>query len=218
VAVQAAPSGAEVRLDGGSAMPAPASFRNVVAGSHTVRVTRTGHVAAEHSFEFSGQRDTLLQIALRAAPVVPPAPSTGIFAMKLDPRGDVYLDGTQVGFSADSVRQVVPEGDHTYLVRSPITGKKTFGPTRFRIGPGQTQTFYAMDRGYLLVTSEGGPPADIVVDGKPTGQKTPAVLKLDAGMRKVSLVLDGFRVKEGERFARVSPDASDTLSFTLVPR
>jgi serine/threonine protein kinase len=131
IQVRTTPSGADVSLDGRNAGTTPLTLRDVARGTHTVRVTRDGYVAAERRVVVSATRQspsvTIALARVRAAerpagrpsaPATPArsaaasAPQSGSLTVDSRPTGaNVFVDGKLVG-TTPLVVEKIDVGEH----------------------------------------------------------------------------------------------------------
>ena len=93
ISVTSSPSGATAVLDGASSQLTPCTFNNVVPGSHTIQVTRSGYSPWSTTTTVSAGRNTQVYASLS-----PLQPATGSIYVTSVPSGaSVYVDGTYYG-------------------------------------------------------------------------------------------------------------------------
>jgi len=93
ITVTSSPSGATAFLDGASSQLTPCTFNNVVPGSHTIQVTRSGYAPWSTTTSVSAGRNTQVYASLS-----PVQPATGSIYVTSVPSGaSVYVDGTYYG-------------------------------------------------------------------------------------------------------------------------
>jgi len=93
ISVTSSPSGATAVLDGASSQLTPCTFHNVVPGSHTIQVTKSGYSAWSTTTSVSAGLNTQVYASLSAL-----QPATGSIYVTSVPGGaNVYVDGTYYG-------------------------------------------------------------------------------------------------------------------------
>lgn len=93
ISVTSSPSGATAILDGASSQLTPCTFHNVVPGSHTIQVTKSGYSPWSTTTSVSAGLNTQVYASLSSTP-----PQTGSIYVTSVPSGaSVYVDGTYYG-------------------------------------------------------------------------------------------------------------------------
>ncbi len=176
LAIDAAPAGGEVLIDGARAGVAPLTVSSLTPGEHVVQVRRAGGA--------SERRITVVAGAVTA--LVFDAPTVGVtgwISLSLPFEVQVYEGTTFVG-SNQGERILVGAGRHTFdLVNESL---------RFRsqhtvvVGPGQTARLAVeVPRGALSVNAQ--PWAEVVIDGRSFGETPLANIALTLGAHDVML-------------------------------
>jgi serine/threonine protein kinase len=120
--VRSSPQGAGVSLDGRSVGTTPLTLRDVAVGTHVLRVTHQGYIAAEQRVRISAaQPAQSIEVELAAArperpaaqaPAVAPVPKAGSLIVDSRPSGArVLIDGRLVG-TTPFLLDEVSVGDH----------------------------------------------------------------------------------------------------------
>ena len=134
------------------------------------------------------------------------------------PAGEVGIGREQ---QSGTARFDVPPGDHEVTFTHPTYGSKR---TRVRLAAGESKEltcfFEAKVRvGTRLAAGEGPAPfATVWVDGRNTGEFTPAVLTLGPGRYRIGVRREGYETLEPERTITVEPsfqEISEGLTFLI---
>ena len=138
----------------------------------------------------------------------PAKPTTGAARVTSIPRGaKVTVDGvSNDAWVTDFTAKDLKPGSHEFTI-----SKDGYVPQKMvqNITVGNTATFTAVlvVQGAVVTVNSDPDGANIVLDGKPTGQQTPADVKVDAGSHKIMVRKPGFReentmvdLKDGESY------------------
>jgi serine/threonine-protein kinase len=207
------PAGATVFIDG-ERQPQRSNtvFEGVGAGTHRVRVQRSGYRAQEKRVTVSAGEQATLAFSLEKLP-----PRTGTLEIKAQPFASYYVNGKLEASNVARTTVTVPAGKHEVRIVHPAFDPHVWSSVD--VAGGQTTTleysFLAQTPGNLRVTS-GGIWAKVFLDGKDTGKTTPCVLEgLSPGSHRVRLARAGFTVDGGERVVEVKGGETGQVDFTL---
>jgi serine/threonine protein kinase len=138
-----------------------------------------------------------------------PAPSaTGRIVIEVDPRGDIYLDGRQLGQLQSQAQTEVDTGSHTIRVENSTSRQKAYEESvRVEVGETINRTFrftFPATQPQIKTEGEvriGSRPrgADIYIDGELQEQKTPYTFHLPPGLH----VFRGVLLMNGEELERI---------------
>lgn len=93
ITVTSSPSGATAVLDGAQSMVTPCTFHNVVPGTHTIQVTKSGYQAWSTTTTVEAGRNTQVFASLTPATQAPGS----IYVTSVPAGAGVYVDGTYYG-------------------------------------------------------------------------------------------------------------------------
>jgi serine/threonine protein kinase len=140
--------------------------------------------------------------------VTPAAAATGRIVIEVDPRGDIYLDGRQLGLRQNQAQTEVDTGGHTIRVENSTSRQKAYEESvRVEAGETVSRTFrftfpalqpQARADGEVRIGSRPRG-ADIFIDGDLQEQKTPYTFHLAAGLH----VFRGVLLVSGQELERI---------------
>ncbi len=203
LAIDAAPAGGEVLVDGVRAGVAPLTVSSLAPGEHVVQVRRGAGTIERRVAVVAGTVTSLVFEAPSAAGV------TGWITVSLPFDVQVYEGSTYVG-SNQGERILVGAGRHTFdLVNESL---------RFRsqhtvvVGPGQTARLAVdLPQGALSVNAQ--PWAEVVIGGRSYGETPLANIALPIGTHEVTLRHP--TLGERRELATVRLDAPNRVSVDL---
>jgi hypothetical protein len=156
--------------------------------------------------------------AVPTQPTVPAVPAIdGFLSLTSTPSGaDIAIDGRPIGEKTPHTAPLMP-GPHTIKLtlvgyqdweeRAQVTGGSTTNVHATLIPP-PTLT------GFLSVTSSPAG-ADIAIDGRPIGEKTPNTMPIDPGSHTIKLTLSDYQDWTGS--AHVTGGSTTNVHATLIP-
>jgi serine/threonine protein kinase len=219
VTVRTVPTGAQVSIDDLTARRDPGRFDNIRAGVHRARASLSGYGDVEQAFGLSGQRDTTITLRLTPSNVASGG-ATGVLNVWVRPAGTILLDRAPYRADVESL-VVVLQADREYLVglQPRWGGRGDFVSEPVRLKAGQSRVFGYDFRGSMSrydVSSTGGPPAEIVLDGKPTGLQTPNTIYTGSGTHRFDLSVEGWKTHEGTQTVKLKGGQAQAITFTLA--
>lgn len=214
VRLTSSPSGAVVYLDDVRQGTTPLTLPEVPAGSVAVRMELDGHEPFR----------TTVDVAAAETQTVPGTltPLMGALRIQVRPWGNVYVDGELVRSEVDAaVTLPLAAARHTIRVEHP-----SFGTWRETIAiPPTPDAPHALvvdftrtiDVPITAVDVQGEPVlnAAIIVDGEPTGQVTPALVSLRAGLHRIEVRADGYVMAAGALEMNIDAPVTDPVQLRL---
>ncbi|PAP76525.1 serine/threonine-protein kinase [Rubrivirga marina] len=154
-------------------------------------------------------------IESRPAPAEPAAPRTGTARVLVRPFGDVYIDGRRLarGTNAPVTADLAP-GTYTVRATHPEFGELT---ETVRVRAGETADVRLQFATPAEVTVVSDPNnAEILLDGRPTGRYTPAVVTVPPGRHTIGVERDGF-APASQTVTVEAGRAPSRITLTLSP-
>jgi tRNA A-37 threonylcarbamoyl transferase component Bud32 len=201
------PPGATVMVDGKTlAETTPTAYRGATVGSHTIMLRKSGRADVERQVQLGADERVAIDVAL-------PAAQHDLEVRTMPPGAVVYLDGTPMAGRTPAVLTVSDDDFHE--LRLELSG---YEPVVHALKPEMRNdklTFNLVlekhGRGTLLVEANG--PADVWIDGSPSGFVTPTVgILLAEGDHTVELrttgahgVLRKVKIRRGESLRLTLP-------------
>jgi len=216
VTIRTQPRGGMVSLNGSPSRREPAKFEGVGPGQHVVRGRLGGSDDRQQAFALTGLRDTTILLRLGAEPIEGPTATLVVWAR---PPADFYVERELRGSGLDSIRVTVPanKDQHVHIREtSPWFGISATNTVRAK--PGEVKYVgrdFTTDGGRVDVDTPGRPGAEVLVDGRPTGRRTPATLYVSSGQHKIHVQVEGWKTREGEQTVRFKGGQARQFSFTL---
>jgi len=216
IAVTTDPTGAKLYLDGAAqAKRSNATLDPVAAGSHTVRVEKSGYVAQERQVEVAADQTANMSFRFQ-----PSADAAGTLVIRATPWATYYVDDKLEGTpNSLSARIQVRPGVHIVRAVNANFDPKVWN--NVRVDPNATVTletnFLTNTVGRLKVPSPGTW-AYIIINGANTGKTTPfEFADLKPGKYVVTLQRDGFTVEGGAQNITVLGGETAVANFKLRP-
>lgn len=210
LAITSSPSGAVVVINGKLSGKTPTNGAALPPGTASVAITMEGYDAVTADIDVSAGRTAAMSHTLK--------PRDGIIKLHIVPRGDIFMDDSLVVSRAEGLHTLMasPEA-HRVSVRHPA-----FGAWERAVVPryDQAQLFVVdfTQTAMVDVTSfdENGVfvPAEIWVDGRPTGQFTPMTVEAPIGMREIEVRADGYRSTGAIRL-NIEADNEQLIEFRV---
>jgi hypothetical protein len=217
VTARSQPAGALISLDDGTPRRDPARFEGAEPGPHRLRASLPGFADAVASFGLGGTRDTTL--TLRLDPLG--GANTGTISIWQRPAGTVLIDRVVRYTDVESVTVALPAG-REYLIGLQPTWASAFVSEPIRVEAGRVKPFgydFRKSLGRVEVSlADPRQTADILLDGKPTGLKTPGTLYVGSGSRHYDVSLDGWKSLEGVQTFKLKGGQVRALTFTMERR
>jgi hypothetical protein len=207
IVVQSTPGGAKIFLDGANTgKTTKATLKNVAAGTHTVKVEKTGYDPEEQTVTVTANRTVNVSFTLEGYGKIKVTSTPG--------SAKVYLDGSDTGKTTTCTLDRVVAGTH--IVKAEKTGYITQEKT-VNVVAGKTATvnFELKQIGKIKVNSTPTG-ATVYLDGSDTGEVTNCTLEdISPGTYAIKVELDGYETQEKNVTV---PDSGGTVtvSFTLV--
>lgn len=115
VKVSSIPSGAKLVFDNVNKGTTPVTVQNVLAGSHTISLTKDGYFEYDADIAVSGGKTTTLSVPL--VPITPPANGT-LFVNSTPPGAKVFIDEIFAGTTPATFKNITPV-DHVVTLSIP---------------------------------------------------------------------------------------------------
>jgi hypothetical protein len=215
--VTSSPSGASVYLDGSYKGKTPKTITGVSAGSHTIKLSKSGYKDYTRTRSVKAGKRTIINANLRQA--------TGSIDVTSTPSGaSVYLDGSPKGTTPKTITGV-SAGSHTFKLSK--SGYKDYTGTT-SIKAGETKRINANLRqatGSISVASSPSG-AYVYLDGYPKGTTPKTITGVSAGAHTIKLSKSGYKdytrtrsVKAGETISINANllQAIGSISVTSTP-
>ncbi len=194
------PEGAEIVINGkDTGFKTPNTIRNLAPGNYEITCKKSGYEPAVRNATVKEGQILEITLHLKKKEMV------GYLSIVSDPGGaEIIIDGTDKGIKTPNMLKLKP-GEYTLVLRK--TGFEEF-TKKIKIKDGETTKVSAIltkiPRGKLVINSnpEG---AEVVIDGRDTGRKTPFEGFFYAGKHSIELILKGYErytlkteIKEGK--------------------
>ena len=206
IKVTSTPGGAKIYLNGSSAgKSTPATLTKVAAGTHTVKVTKTGYDTEEQTVTVTANKTANVTFTLEGYGSIKVSSTPGA--------AKVYLDGADSGKKTTCTLTHVVKGSHTIKVDK--TGYTAQEKT-VTVTAGHTTNVSFTLKGYGDIKVVSDPTGAMVyLDGVDTGKTTTCTLEeVPEGSHTVRAEKDGY---EGEqKTVNVSPNATTNVLLTLT--
>ncbi len=153
-------------------------------GQYTVRAGKDGYRDLQEAFTVGDTAEQTFRWQLARLP--------GKLTVQSKPDAEVIIDGSARGQTPLADIELAP-GSHRVLVRAPRF--QVFETTVEIEGGGVAQNLAAeLVPGWASVSVSSVPSAaDLLVDGVPSGKKTPAALEVGAGSHEIAVQLAGYK-------------------------
>ena len=142
------------------------------------------------------------------------APLTGTVEIVVRPFGDISINGRVKAKTTDKTySEQLAAGTHEVTAVHPQLGRWT---KQVRVQGGQTHyvNFNFLPKYKITVTSQPRN-AEILVDGRPTGDYTPKQISLHPGQHTISVRKQGYEMTSSARQITLEADQSTPLDFPL---
>jgi len=203
--VKSTPGGAKIYLDeANTGKSTPATLTKVAAGTHTVKVTKTGYDAEEQTATVTANHTTNVTFTLEGYGSIKVTSTPGA--------AKVYLDGADSGKKTPCTLTHVVKGSHTVRV---VKTSYESQEKSVSVNAGKTANvaFTLKGIGKIHVTSSPSGAA-VSLDGTDTGKVTPCTLSdVSAGSHTVKADKDGYETQE--KTVNVNPGKTANVAFTL---
>jgi len=198
MAVQSSPSGATVIVDGkDTRMKTPCTIDELIAGSHRIRIEKTGYRPADLTRSVRAGQTTRVSANLTKVQqeIARQGTQKSYFRINVDPWAKIYIDGKYVETTPIAKPLVVTSG--TRLVRL-VNPSFQDWQKRISFQPGQTKSLDVKLQpltGYVKLSVR--PWADVYIDGK-FYETTPIAkaIELSAGRHTLKLINPSFIAHE----------------------
>ena len=199
------PSGANVYLDGVSKGVAPLRINNVLIGSHTIKLTKSGYNDVSSTVTVSSDKTSSVSKTLTV--------QSGSISVSSNPSGvNIYLDGTYKGTTPTTLHNV-PIGSHT--VKLTKSGYNDVSST-VTVSSGQTSSVsktLATQTGSISVSSNPSG-ANVYLDGTSKGTTPTTLHNVPIGSHTVKLTKSGYN--DVSSTVTVSSGQTSSVSKTLA--
>jgi len=217
ISVTSSPSGATAILDGSNSQITPCTFHNVVQGTHTVQVTKSGYSTWSTTTSVTAGLNTQVYASLSVI-----TPNTGsIYVTSLPTGASVYVDGTYYGVAPALASGLTP-GYHqvrislsgfqdwvgSVNVQSDVTTKVS---QTLSVGPTQTSI---PGTGSISVNSNPAG-ADVYLDNGYVGISPLTIPSVTAGSHVILLTHPGYA--NWQATVDVQQGATASVDATLFP-
>ncbi len=217
ITVTSSPSGATAVLDGSNSQITPCTFHNVVPGSHTIQVTKSGYSTWSTTTSVSAGLNTQVYASLSTLP-----PTTGSIYVTSVPSGaNVYVDGTYYGPSPQIASGLSP-GYHQ--VRISLSGFQDWTGSVYVHADETTKVSQALSVGPTPTSAPGT--GSVSVSSNPAGAGvyldnvyvgiTPLTIPgVSSGSHVVLLTHQGYA--NWQATVQVQQGVTETVDATLSP-
>jgi len=195
LAITSSPSGAVVVINGKLSGKTPTNGAALPPGTASVAITLAGYDAITTEVDVTAGRTVAMTHTLK--------PRDGTIKLHIVPRGDIFLDDSLVVSRAEGLHTLMASPEtHQLSIRHPA-----FGVWERAVVPRYDHVqFFVVDftqAAAVDVTSfdENSVfvPAEIWVDGRPTGQFTPMTVQAPIGVRSLEVRAEGYQTSEPVR-------------------
>ncbi len=208
------PRSAKVLVDGkeyNSQDLAVLDINNLPVGKHQIEVIHAGYAPLKHEVKIEQNKIYTLDAKLVRL--------EGNLSIQVRPWGSIFVNGQMQESSADikySMR--LPVKKHDIRVEHPTLGfwQKTV-QIRDDMDTNVIVNFTRQLEILIEARDEQNNPlgAEIIIDGKNTGQITPGALKLRIGIHKVGVIKDGYASQSGEKEVLIDTGMDKPVTFVL---
>jgi len=219
--VSSTPSGASIYVDGIYKGVTPLEYSEISAGSHQVKITRSGYYDHTQTTSVTVGKTTPVSATLLSIPPtsndILPIPTTGSLDVRSSPSGaSIYIDGVYKGvtpkvisgLSAGSHQaKVTKSGYNDYTRTTSVTAGKTATVSATLSPIPQAPVTGSLD---VSSTPSG---ANIYIDGEYKGVTPMVISGLPEGEYLVTVTKDGYF--EDFRYVVISPGGTSSVSPTL---
>ncbi|NIR49934.1 PEGA domain-containing protein [candidate division KSB1 bacterium] len=239
------PIGAAIILDSrDTGQRTPAVLKNLQPGSYHIRLKKDGYLVAEKTFDLTSAQQTAWSPALvkesqsttkastntgkETTDTQPPIKSTGKLHVDSQPSGAlIYLDGESTEETTPHTFQNLAAKEHN--VRVTLEGylnketKVTIEPDRQnRINLGLPPEPLGELKVLAVVVNGNSetlaPPADIYINGKPSGEQTPTTIQLKSGKYTVNATVFGYESQNPNQEVIIDGGQETTVKFKFVKK
>jgi serine/threonine protein kinase len=189
------PPSARILLDGEEITNSrtPAKLEKIPVGKHKIEVQKTGYTSVTKEIEIKKGEILNKNISL--------IQQKGKLSIQVRPWGSIFINNDLKKESVDTKYEVtLPVEQYKIKVNHPTLG---IWEKRIQIQPDTEEQIVVnfnrkIDVAIVAFDEEGSPlKADIYLDDKDTGKSTPAEVKINVGIHKVDLKLNGYNsIKE----------------------
>ena len=177
------PPGATVVLDGQNIGQTPFTLEDPEPGSRTLVLQKRGYQAYTGSVTVAASRNTQVQQTLAAL--------TATLQITVRPLGDIYLDDMlKAQQTSDPYTEDVSTGVYRVRVRHPEYG--TWDRQVTIDTSGTRAILFNFDQEFEVAVTSEPDKAEILVDGKSTGKRTPGVVRVRPGRRTIAVQRRGY--------------------------
>jgi hypothetical protein len=221
ISVSSNPSQATAVLDGGQSLLTPATFNNVLPGTHTIMVSKSGYSTTSRTVSVSAGSNTPVSVTLSQQP-----PNTGSIYMVTTPQGAAaYVDGTYYGMTP-ALAPGLSAGTHQvrlslsgfqdYLGIVTVVGGQTTTVTQtLVVAPTGTPTpTQSPATGSIAVSSVPGG-ASVFLDNAYVGISPLTIPSVQPGSHVVTITQTGYQ--NYEMTVTVQGGQTAQVSATLTP-
>ena len=201
------PSGATVVLDGETVGQTPFTMEDPDPGSRSLVLQKRGYQAYSGAITVASGSNTSVQQTLTAL--------TAVMQVTVRPFGDIYVDDMlKAQQTSDPYAEEVSTGIYRVRVRHPEYG---IWDRQVTIDTSGTRAIlFNFDQEFEVAVTSEPDRAEILVDGKSTGKRTPGVVRVRPGRRTIAVQRRGYIMVDAA--ANIMLDRNWTeepLSFTL---
>ena len=201
------PAGADVFLDGENVGQTPFTLEDPEPGNRDLMLRKRGYQAYTGSITVASGSNTSVQQTLTAL--------TATLQITVRPFGDIYIDDMlKAQRTADPYTQEVSTGVYRVRVRHPEYGT---WERQIAIDTSGTQAFlFNYDQEFEVAVTSEPEKAEILVDGKPAGKRTPGIVRVRPGRRTIAVQRRGYIMDEAARIITLERNlTAEPLHFTL---
>ncbi len=204
ISVNSTPQGAEIFINGkDTGLKTPSKVKETQAGTYEVTVKKAGYESATKTVNLKNGETVSVNFELKAP--------GGYLSIVSHPGGaEIFIDGHNKGIKTPNMIKNVPAGAHTVTLKK--AGYKS-ATVKVEVNAGKTVSvdLSLQKVVYTLKVMSNPQGAEIFINGKDTGFKTPHDFTLSFGQFTVELKKDGYETY----VEQISLQSSKTISVTL---
>ena len=207
LAIGSDPPGAAVFLDGQNVGETPFTMEDPEPGTRALMLRKRGYQDYSGSITVAAGRNTAVQETLTAL--------TAVLQITVRPFGDIYIDEMlKAQQTSDPFSQEVSTGVYQVRVRHPEYGA---WERQITIDTSGTQSLlFNYDQEFEVAVTSEPDRADILVDGKPAGKRTPGVVRVRPGRRTIAVQRRGYVMEGAARVITLERNmTAQPLTFSL---
>jgi serine/threonine protein kinase len=189
----------------------PCSFNNLNPAQYGLEVQKDGYQSVQTALQV--KRDAVQDQKIKLESLV-----KGIYIFTQPPGADVFINGAKQSGQTPVTLPLAP-GQYNLVLR--LSGYEAYAggiqvKDNIQTQLSVTLTEKSASRVAWAQVSSNPRGAEIIVDGNPTGQFTPARIQIPSGLRTITLRLNGYQ--QVKRTLQVSEGGTVPIDETLSPK